>query len=148
MKVVFLQDVPKQGLKGEVKNVSEGFARNFLFPRNLAKVVTPEVLKELEQQRLADQRREEQAVAAARDLAKKIAEHTVTLHVKTGEGGKTFGAITSKQIADALHEAGFDIDKKKIVLHDAIRHVGESEVPVRLHHDVTAKVKVVVHPTK
>jgi len=140
MKVVLMQDVPSQGKKGEIKNVSEGYARNFLFPRQLARVATPEVLKELADQRSAELRREEQHVAEARTLAAKIQEFTLELHVKTS--GRVFGAVTSKQIAEGLAAAGFAIDKKKIVLHDAIKALGVTTVPIKLYHDVTADLRV------
>ncbi|MCY0903113.1 MAG: 50S ribosomal protein L9 [Firmicutes bacterium] len=142
MKVVLMQDVPSQGKKGEIKNVSEGYARNFLFPRQLARVATPEVLKELADQRSAELRREEQHVAEARALAAKIQGFTLELHVKTGEGGRVFGAVTSKQIAEGLAAAGFAVDKKKIVLHEAIKALGVTTVPIKLYHDVTADLRV------
>ncbi len=146
MKVVFMQDVADQGKKGEVKNVSEGYARNFLFPRQLAKPATPEVLKELADQRAAEQKREAQHVTVAREVAAKLDEFTLQLHVKVGEGGRLFGAITSKQIAEGLHAAGFSIEKKKIVLNDAIRTLGTTIVPIKLYHDVTAHLRVQVQP--
>ena len=142
MKVVFLQDVESQGKKGEVKNVSEGYARNFLFPRQLAKPATPEILKELSERRVAEQKREAQQVVVAREVADRLNEFTLLLQVKVGEGGRLFGAITSKQIAEGLHAAGFDIDKKKIVLNDAIRTLGTSIVPIKIYHDVTAQLRV------
>lgn len=142
MKVVFMQDIASQGKKGEVKNVSEGYARNFLFPRQLAKAATPEVLKELSERRVAEQKREAQQVVAAREVAGRLNEFTLLLQVKVGEGGRLFGAITSKQIAEGLHAAGFDIDKKKIVLNDAIRTLGTSIVPIKIYHDVTAQLRV------
>lgn len=144
MKVVLLQDVASQGKQGEVKNVSEGYARNFLFPRQLAKPATPEVLKELADQKAAQDRKEQQAIAAAKETAKKLEELTLDLQVKVGEGGRVFGAVTSKQIADGLAAAGFAVDKKKIVLHDAIKTLGTTIVPVKLYHDVTANLRVQV----
>lgn len=144
MKVVLLQDVDSQGKQGDVKNVSEGYARNFLFPRQLAKPATPEVLKELADQKAAMDRKEQQAIAAARETAKKLEALTLDLQVKVGEGGRVFGAVTSKQIADGLAAAGFAVDKKKIVLHDAIKTLGTTIVPIKLYHDVTANLRVQV----
>ncbi len=148
MKVVFVKDVPGQGKQGEVKNVSEGYARNFLFPRQLAKVATTEVLKELEVQKQAEEKREQHHVEEAKQLAKKLNDYTLEVKVKVGEGGRVFGAITSKQIAEGLNAAGFSIDKKKIVLDDAIRAVGVTIVPIKVYHDVVAKLSVHVAAEK
>ncbi len=142
MKVVFTQDVASQGKKGDLKNVSEGYARNFLFPRQLAKLATADVLKELEAARDAEKKKEEQNIAVARELKRKLDEFTLDLYVKTGEKSRVFGAVTSKQVADGLVVAGFQVDKKKIVLHDAIRALGITVVPIKLYHDVTAQLKV------
>lgn len=142
MKVVFLQDVPKQGNKGEVKNVSEGYARNFLLPRQLVRLATPEVLKELDAQKSVEARKEQQQVAAAQAIAKKLNAHTLNIQVRTGEGGKLFGAVTAKQIADELAQAGFQVDKKKIVLPEAIHSLGTTTVHIKLHHDVSAQLTV------
>ncbi len=144
MKVVFLQDVTNQGKKGEVKNVSEGYARNYLFPRKLATLATQEVLKELEQHKASEARKEQQILDSAKALAEKIEKTTLTLPVKVGDGDRVFGAITSKQIAEGLHDAGFPIDKKKIQLHEAIKMLGVTNVSIKLHHEVTANLKVQV----
>lgn len=146
MKVILMQDVPQQGKKGEIKNVSDGYARNFLFPRQLAKPATDDVLRDLEAHRQADARREAQQLAVARAMAEKLNGYTVELPAKTGEGDRLFGAITSKQIADALTKAGFPVDKKKIHLPDAIHSLGVRTVAIKLHHDVTAQVQVHVTP--
>lgn len=142
MRVVFLQDVDQQGKKGEVKEVSEGYARNFLFPRKLAKVVTPEILKELEKQKASEIKKEQQLHQAAVELSEKLEKITLQIPLKVGEGGRVFGAITSKQIVEGLESLGFRIDKKKIVLHDAIKSLGVTVVPIKLHHEVTANLKV------
>ena len=146
MKVVFLQDVPKQGEKGEVKNVSDGYARNFLFPRQLAKPATDDILKDIEAHREADARRERRQEAAAREMAARLDGFTLEIHARTGEGDRLFGAVTSKQIADELAKAGFVVDRKKLVLPEAIHSLGVVVVPVKLHHDVTAKLQVHVTP--
>lgn len=142
MKVVLLQDVVSQGKKGEIKNVSEGYARNFLFPRQLAKPATADVLKELADHKAAEERKEQQHKAAAQETAKQLQEFTLELHVKSGESGRVFGAVTSKQIAEGLAVAGYPIDKKKIVLHEAIKSLGITIVPIKLYHDVTAELRV------
>ena len=142
MRVVFLQDVPKQGNKGEVKNVSEGYARNFLLPRQLARLATPEVLKELDAQKATEARKERQLVTAAKQLAEQLNAYALTIPVRTGEGGKLFGAVTAKHIADGLAAAGFSVDKKKIALPEAIHSLGTTLVTIRLHHDVAAQLRV------
>ncbi len=142
MKVVFLKDVENQGKKGEVKNVSEGYARNFLLPRKLAAFATPEILNELKKQKVNEARKEQQILDNAKEMAQKIEQTTLNLSVKTGDKDKLFGAITSKQIADELNHAGFLIDKKKIILHETIKSLGITIVPIKLHHDVTAKLKI------
>lgn len=142
MKVVFLQDVKGQGKKGEVKEISDGYVRNFLLPKKLVEVATDGSLKVLDQQKKSEQKRKEQEKQDALDLAAKINELTVTIKAKSGEGGRLFGAITSKQIAEALEKVKFKIDKRKILLEDAIRTLGVTQVPVKLHQEVTATFKV------
>lgn len=139
-----MQDVESQGHKGEVKNVSEGYARNYLFPRQLAVPATPEVLKQLEAGRLAEEKRERQARSQAEELAAQLNSATVTVTVKVGDAGRVFGAVTNKQIAEGLEGIGYRIDKKKIALPEPVRSLGDITVPIRLHHEVTAHVKVKV----
>lgn len=146
MKVVFLQDVAQQGKKGEIKNVSEGYARNFLFPRQLAKLATDDVLRDIEAHREADARRERRQLEAARELAARLAGVTIEMRAKVGEGDRLFGAVTSKQIAEALAQAGFTIDKKKINMPEAIHSLGTRTIAIKLHHEVTAQVQVRVSP--
>lgn len=142
MKVIFLKDVKGQGKKGEVKDVSEGYAQNFLMPRGLVRPATEGNVKTLEHQTAAEQKRKLQEKEDAAQLGKKLEEMTVELKAKAGEGGRLFGAITSKQVADALEKAGVKIDKRKIEMHDPIRTLGVTQVPVKLHPEVKATVKV------
>lgn len=142
MKIVLLQDVAGQGKKGEVKTVSEGYARNFLFPRNLAKEATAEAMREIEAKKASVAKKEEQAKKAALDLAAKLNNFRVTIKVKAGEAGRVFGAVTSKQVAEALADAGYQIDKKKVVLPDVIRTLGTTSVVIKLHHDISAQIQV------
>lgn len=143
MKVILLQDVKKLGLKGDVLEVAEGYARNFLFPRKLAVEATPGQLKDLEQKKLAEARKKAQVMEEARQLAKKMETLTVRLGTKVGEGGKLYGAITSKDIADALkNQFGIEIDKKKIDLESSIKSLGVYPVIVKLHPEVKAKLQV------
>lgn len=149
MKVIFLKDVKGQGKKGEVKEVSDGYARNVLLKNKTAVEATAAAMNQLKgQQRQAD----EVAAAelqAAKDLKVKVEEITVELKSKTGEGGRLFGSITSKQIADELNKKhGIKVDKRKMDLPEAIRTLGVTKVEVKLHHDVTATLKVHVSEQK
>ncbi|MUT68418.1 50S ribosomal protein L9 [Paenibacillus sp. NEAU-GSW1] len=143
MKVIFLKDVKGQGKKGEVKELSEGYVRNFLLPQGLAKLASDGNLKTLEVQNASEAKRKAQEKLDAQELGKKLEEMTVVIKTKAGEGGRLFGAITSKQIAEALAEQkGIKIDKRKIELEDPIRTLGVTQVPVKLHVDVKAKLNV------
>lgn len=142
MKVIFIKDMKGQGKKGEVKEVSEGYATNFLFPRGVARPATEGNMKTLEQQNASEQKRKQQEKEDAVQLGKQLEEMTVTLKAKSGEGGRLFGAITSKQIAEALAAQKIKIDKRKIELSEPIRHLGVTQVPVKLHPDVKATLKV------
>jgi len=143
MKVVFLQDVKGQGKKGEVKEVSEGYATNFLIPRKLASAATQGTLNTLDQQKKSEQKRKEQEKADAEALAVKLGELTVNIPAKSGEGGRLFGAISTKQIAEALEKQfSLKIDKRKMVLEQPIRALGYTNMPIKLYHDVTATLKV------
>lgn len=145
MKVIFIKDVKGQGKKGQVKEVSEGYATNFLLPRGLARPATDGNMKTLENQAAAEQRRKEEEKAEAQALGKKLDELTVTLKAKSGEGGRLFGAITSKQVAETLASAhGISLDKRKIEMNEPIRHLGVTQVTVKLHPEVKATLKVQV----
>ncbi|MEF2966501.1 50S ribosomal protein L9 [Paenibacillus sp. M1] len=144
MKVIFLKDVKGQGKKGEIKEVSEGYAQNFLMPRGLVRPATEGNVKTLEHQTAAEVKRKEKEKEDAVALGKKLEEMTVTLKAKAGEGGRLFGAITSKQVAEALEKAGVKIDKRKIEMHDPIRTLGVTQVPVKLHPEVKSALKVQV----
>ncbi|GAB6927943.1 50S ribosomal protein L9 [Paenibacillus sp. JCM 10914] len=142
MKVIFIKDMKGQGKKGDVKEVSEGYATNFLIPRGVARPATDGNMKNLEQQQASEQKRKEQEKEEAQALGKKLEEMTIVLKAKSGEGGRLFGAITSKQIAEALAGQKIKIDKRKIELSDPIRSLGVTQVPVKLHPDVKATLKV------
>lgn len=144
MKVIFVKDIKGQAKKGDVKEVSEGYAANFLFPRGLARAATDGNMKTLENQTSAEQKRKQQEKDEAAALGKKLEEMTIELAAKSGEGGRLFGAITSKQIAEALAAKGVKIDKRKIELGEPIRHLGVTQVPVKLHPEVKATLKVQV----
>ncbi|RIX47092.1 50S ribosomal protein L9 [Paenibacillus nanensis] len=142
MKVIFLQDVKGQGKKGEVKDLSEGYVRNFLLPKGLAKLASEGNLKTLEVQNASEVKRKQKEKEDAQALAKRLEELTVIVKAKSGEGGRLFGAVTSKQIADALAGQGIKIDKRKIELDDPIRTLGVTQVIVKLHPEVKAKMSV------
>ena len=142
MKVILLQDVKGQGKKGQVKEVSEGYAQNFLIKQGLARPATDGNLKTLDQQKKSEDKRKEQEKIDAEMLAAKLGETTVELKAKAGEGGRLFGAITSKQIAEALAGMKIKIDKRKIELHGPIRTLGYTNVAVKLHPEVKATMKV------
>jgi large subunit ribosomal protein L9 len=144
MKVVFLKDVKGQGKKGEIKEVSEGYANNFLVAQGLAAPATQGAVKNLDNQKKAEQRKKEQEKADAQALAVKLGELTVQIKAKAGEGGRLFGAITSKQIAEVLEKQKIVIDKRKLVLEDPIRTLGVTKVPVKLHTEVIGTLNVQV----
>ncbi|MGE7623381.1 50S ribosomal protein L9 [Viridibacillus sp. NPDC096237] len=143
MKVVFLKDVKGKGKKGEIKNVADGYAHNFLLKNNLAVEANQAAISQLDGQKKKAEKDAAAELAAAKDLKAKIEELTVILNAKSGEGGRLFGAVTTKQIADGLNKQhGIKIDKRKMELADAIRALGFTNVPVKLHHEVTATLKV------
>ncbi|MEK5445101.1 50S ribosomal protein L9 [Fredinandcohnia sp. FSL W7-1320] len=143
MKVIFLKDVKGKGKKGEVKNVSDGYAHNFLFKQNLAIEATPANMKSLEAKKNKESKEAAEELAQSKQLKEKIEALTVELQAKAGEGGRLFGSVTSKQIADELAKKhGIKIDKRKFDLPDGIRALGYTNVSVKLHQEVTATVKV------
>ncbi|WP_071461049.1 50S ribosomal protein L9 [Bacillus massilinigeriensis] len=148
MKVIFLKDVKGKGKKGDVKNVADGYAQNFLLKQGLAVEATSAAVSSLKGQQKKEEKLAEQELQQAKDLKEKIENLTVELTAKSGEGGRLFGSITSKQIAEALAKKhGIKLDKRKIELDDAIRALGVTKVPVKLHTQVTAIMKVHVAET-
>lgn len=143
MKVIFLKDVKGKAKKGEIKEVSVGYAQNFLFKNNVAVEATPANMSKLEGQKKRAEKDAAEELAEAKELQEKLEQLTVELKAKSGEGGRLFGSITSKQIASALEkQQGIKIDKRKMDLPDAIRALGYTNVPIKLHPDVTATLKV------
>ncbi|MCM3472273.1 50S ribosomal protein L9 [Brevibacillus borstelensis] len=142
MKVIFLKDVKGQGKKGEVKDLSEGYVRNFLLPQGLVKEATEANMKTLDAQQRSEAKRKEQEKIEAQQLAEKMNEITVKVSGKAGEGGRLFGAISSKQVAQALEDQfQIKLDKRKLEM-EAIRALGVTQVKVKLHNEVTATLKV------
>ena len=146
MKVILKQDVKGTGKKGDVLEVSDGFAKNFLFKQGLAEQASATALNSLKLQQAAQARRKAEEERAIRELAKRIDKTNVSVSIKCGENGKVFGSVTSKEIAARLAELGHDVDKKKIVLKDPIKNVGEYPVEIRLMEGVSAKITVSVIP--
>lgn len=145
MKVILLQDDKKLGKKGDIVEVSEGFARNCILPKKIGVEATPKNLNDLKLQKANDEKRAKEILEAAQALGKELESKTVVVKIKAGEGGKTFGSVSTKEIASALKEQyNIDIDKKKILLEDHLRAFGCVEVPVKLHPQVTAKLTVKV----
>jgi large subunit ribosomal protein L9 len=142
MKVIFLKDVKGQGKRGEIKNVSEGYAANFLLPQGLAQPASDGALKTLDNQKKAEERRKEQEKLDAQALAAKLGELTVQVRAKAGEGGRLFGAITNKQVADELEKLKLKLDKRKILMDEPIRTLGVTRLQVKLHPEVSATLNV------
>ncbi|HLG23260.1 MAG TPA: 50S ribosomal protein L9 [Candidatus Manganitrophaceae bacterium] len=144
MKVILKEDVDNLGRMGDLVDVADGYARNFLVPRKKAAVATTRNIKTLDHEKrvVADRIRKEKF--AAEDLAKKIGALSLTIPAQVGEEGKLFGSVTSKDIAEAMAAQGIEFDKRKILLEKPIKELGISHVPVKVHHDVTAQVKVEV----
>ncbi len=145
MEVILTQDVKALGKKGDIVKVSDGYARNFILPKKLGMEATKQNLYDLNMQKAAEVKRQKEILEEAREQAKKLEELTIRVTVKAGEGGKTFGSVSTKEIAAALKEQhGVDLDKKKLVLNDPIKNAGAYTVPVKLHPQVTAEIKVKV----
>jgi large subunit ribosomal protein L9 len=143
MKVIFLKDVKGKGKKGEIKNVADGYAQNFLFKQGLAVEANQAAITSLDAQKKRDEKMAEQELENAKKLKEEIEKITVELTAKSGEGGRLFGSITTKQISDELQKKfNLKIDKRKMELNDAIRTLGYTKVPVKLHHEVTANLNV------
>lgn len=142
MKVILQEEVKKVGKKGDIIEVSEGYARNFLLPRKLAIIATDANVNTVNQQKAAEARKQQRAQDEAKVLASQISKVAVTVKVKTGEGGKVFGSVTAKDIADALAAQGVELDKRKIEIKDAIKSLGVYPVTVRIHPEITAQIQV------
>ncbi|MEB7455418.1 50S ribosomal protein L9 [Lysinibacillus sphaericus] len=143
MKVVFLKDVKGKGKKGEIKNVADGYAQNFLIKNGYAAEANAQALSQLDGQKKLEAKNAAAELAEAQALKEKLETLIVELKAKSGEGGRLFGSVSTKQIADALQKVhGIKIDKRKMTLNDGIRALGFTNVPVKLHHEVTATLKV------
>lgn len=145
MKVILLQDVKSLGKKGEIVNVNDGYARNFILPKKLGVEATGKNLNDLKLQKNNEKKVAQEQLEAAKELAAKLAEGGVSLAIKVGEGGRAFGSVSSKEIAAAVKEQmGLELDKKKISLKEPIKSLGTHIVTVKLHPEVAAELKVSV----
>ena len=143
MQVVLLEDVKSVGKKGDIVKLSDGYARNFIIKKNLGLEATPQNLNDLKLRKQNDAKVAAEELAAAKQLAEDLANKKITLSIKAGEGGRAFGSVSTKEIVKAIKDQlGMDIDKKKLILPEPIRSFGVTEVPIRLHRDVTGKLDV------
>jgi large subunit ribosomal protein L9 len=144
MEVILREDIERLGNRGQVVKVADGYARNFLLPKRLAVAATDANRKIVEQERQAHLRREAKQKGEAEDLSKLMSGVIVTIAQKAGENDQLFGSVTTKDVADALAQKNFTIDRRKVLMDEPIKQLGEFKIPVRLHKDVTAEVTVQV----
>lgn len=145
MKVILLQDIANQGKQGEVVTVADGYARNYLYPRKLAIEAAGGALKNLQTKHALEERRTERLRTEADRTAEQLTDKTVTLTVKAGQNSRLYGRITAGDIAEAVErDLSIKLDKRKVGLLDPIKAVGEYDVPIKLHRDVTVPLKVAV----
>ena len=145
MKVVLLEDIKTLGKKGDIVEASDGYAGNFLLPKKKAIAATAENLNTLKLQKANADKIAAELLAEAKELKDKIEKSEVTVSIKGGEGGKTYGSVSTKEIAQAMKDqSGLEVDKKKIVLPEPIKTFGVQEISIKLHKEVSAKLKVKV----
>lgn len=145
MEIILTQDVKALGKKGEIVKVSDGYARNFILPKKLGMEATKQNLYDLNMQKAAEEKRQKELLAEAQSYAKKLEELTVKVPIKAGEGGKTFGSVSTKEIVEAAKKQfNIELDKKKLQLSDPIKNAGSYTVQVKLHPQVTAEMNVKV----
>lgn len=145
MEVILLEDVKTLGKKGDIVKVNDGYGRNFILPKKLGVEATAKSLNELKQQKATEAHRQQELLEEAQAFGKQLSELYVQVKIKTGDNGRVFGSISTKEIAAALKEQhGIELDKKKMQLAEAIRSVGMHSVPVRLHPKVMSELKVKV----
>ena len=143
MKVILLEDVKSLGKKGQIVNVSDGYARNMILPKKLGVEATSKNLNDLKLRKANEEKVAQENLDAAKAFAEELSTKEVILTLKVGEGGRTFGSVSSKEISEAANkQMNLDIDKKKLTLENPIRNLGVANVPVRLHPKVTGSLKV------
>ncbi|NLZ82623.1 MAG: 50S ribosomal protein L9 [Clostridiales bacterium] len=145
MDIILIQDVKSLGKKGEVVKVNDGYGRNFILPKKLGLEANKQNLYDLQQQKAAEEKKQKEILDEAKEFGKQLENIAVKLSIKVGEGGKTFGSISTKEIAKAVKEQfDIDIDRKKLQLSDPIKNAGSYTITVKLHPQVSADLKVVV----
>ena len=144
MEVILKEDVPKLGSRGDVVKVAEGYGRNFLLPRKLAIEASPGNKAVIEQMKAASRRRSAKEKAQAEELATQFEGVSVSFQRRSGEHDQLFGSVTAGDIAEALEKKGFNVDRRKIHIHEPLKTLGEFTVPIRLHKDVSTHLKVVI----
>lgn len=145
MDIVLLEDVKALGKKGQIVKVNDGYARNYILPKKLGIEATSKNLNDLKLQKANEAKILAEQLEAAKELAKKIGESSITLSIRAGEGGRAFGSVSGKEISQAIQsQLGFEIDKKKLILPEPLKTFGSHEVPIKLHKEVTAKLIVKV----
>ena len=145
MKIILLQDEKKLGKKGDIIDANDGYARNYILPKKIGVEATPKNMNDLKLQKSNEAKIAREQLEAARALAQVLASKQVVVKIKAGEGGKTFGSVSTKEIATAFKEQhNLDIDKKKILLPEGLKSIGSYEVAIKLHPQVTAKTTVKV----
>ena len=146
MEVILREHVDNLGRRGEIVKVAEGYARNYLLPRKLALAVTEANKRQIERERAAAEARDAEERSGAEAVAQRINALEIEIARRVGENNTMYGSVTTADVAAALHAKGFEVEKRKITLHDPIKSVGEHVIPVKIHRDVTAQVKVKVVP--
>lgn len=145
MKVILKQDVKNLGKTGDIKEVSDGYARNFLIPKGLADEATINKLKETQEKNTREAKRKDKEKADAEEIKKRLDGQTVKIKAKAGTGDKLFGAVTSREIAEILQkEFSLSLDKKKIEMGEAIKHLGQYKIKIKIYPSIQAEVKVIV----
>jgi large subunit ribosomal protein L9 len=145
MEVILLQDLKSLGKKGEIVKVNDGYARNFVLPKKLGVEANSKNLNDLKLQKANEVKLAKEKLEEAKELAKKLEEKAITVSIKSGEGGKTFGSVSTKEIANALKsQLSLEVDKKKMVLDEPIRTLGTHIIKVKVHKEVTANLTVKV----
>ena len=145
MKVILLEDVKKVGKKGEVVNVSDGYARNFLLARKLGLEASNKTINDLKLKKATDERHAKEVFENAKEQGAQLEGKSITVKIKAGENGKLFGSVSSKEIVrEAKAQLDIDIDKKKLVMKEAIKELGTYEIPLKIHPKVMGKLKVIV----
>ena len=146
MQVILREDIEKVGLRGEVVDVAPGFARNYLLPRKLALAVTENNRRQIDREKKAAEARETEERAAAEAVAQRLTQLEIEIPRRVGENDTLYGSVTTADIAHALQARGFDVDKRKVQLTEPLKALGESTIPVKIHRDVTAQLRVKVVP--